>query len=493
MKNIFAILVFGYVAALQAAGQQQQQPPAGQQGQPGNMPGMSMPQPQQKPTPSKMPEPQPQMRGMTMNQAPQTPSGPELTLEQLEQMATANNPTLRQAEAEIRSTQGRARQAGLYPNPIIGYQGEQIRGGSFGGGEQGAFIQQDIVLGGKLGAARKVVEHEKSQAEAERDEQRLRVTNGVRLAYYQALAAQETITLRKSLLDLANDAVQTTKQLFNVGQSDQPDFLEAEIESQQAELALITAQQNQQKMWKGLTAVVGTPELPLSRLAGNLEEIPNIDANEWLQKLLADSPTIRIAQLAVNRGEAAVSSARKQPIPDLQLRGGVQQNRELLGASGNRVGLQGFAEVGIQLPIFNRNQGNVQAAKADLERALLETKRVQLLLRERLAMTVQSYLTARASAERYRNQMIPRAEKAYKLYLQKYNNMTAAYPQVLISQRTLFQLRTDYIAALESVWVNSVALRGFMLTDALEAPASSGEIDRAVRETNLPTGTGAQR
>src|SRR5476649_633354 len=163
MKNIFAILVFGYVAALQAAGQQQQQPPAGQQGQPGNMPRMNMPQPQQKPTPSKMPEPQPQMRGMTMNQAPQTPSGPELTLEQLEQMATANNPTLRQAEAEIRSTQGRSRQAGLYPNPIIGYQGEQIRGGSFGGGEQGAFIQQDIVLGGKLGAARKVVEHEKSQ------------------------------------------------------------------------------------------------------------------------------------------------------------------------------------------------------------------------------------------------------------------------------------------------------------------------------------------
>src|SRR5476649_311445 len=116
MKNIFAILVFGYVAALQAAGQQQQQPPAGQQGQPGNMPGMNMPQPQQKPTPSKMPEPQPQTRGMTMNQAPQTPSGPELTLEQLtleqlEQMATANNPTLRQAEAEIRATQGRARQA----------------------------------------------------------------------------------------------------------------------------------------------------------------------------------------------------------------------------------------------------------------------------------------------------------------------------------------------------------------------------------------------
>src|SRR5712672_1130306 len=264
-----------------------------------------------------------------------------ITLEELQQMALQNNPTFAQAAANIQAAEGRKKQSGLYPNPTIGYQGEQIRGGSFGGGEQGAFIQQDIVLGGKLGAARKVVEQEKRQALAERDEQRLRVTNGVRLAYYQALAAQEAITLRKNLLDLANDAVQTTKQLFNIGQSDQPDVLEAEIESQQAELALITEQQNQQKMWKGLAAVVGNPDLPFAHLAGNLEEIPNIDENEWLQKLLTDSPSIRIAQLAVTRGEAAVSSAKRQPIPDLQLRGGVQQNRELIAPSGNRVGLQG--------------------------------------------------------------------------------------------------------------------------------------------------------
>jgi outer membrane protein, heavy metal efflux system len=446
MKRIFSFVIFGCIAALSAAAQTQQ-----------------------------------------------PPTGPELTLEQLEQMATANNPTLRQAEAEIRSTQGRARQAGLYPNPTIGYQGEEIRGGSFGGGEQGAFIQQDIVLGGKLGAARKVVEQETRQAEAERDEQRLRVTNGVRVAFYQALAAQETVALRKNLLDLANDALQTTRQLFNVGQSGQPDVLEAEIESQQAELALVAAQQNQQRMWKTLAAVVGNPDLSLTRLAGNLDEVPNIDADEWLQKLLTESPAVRIAQLAVTRGEAAVASARKQPIPDLQLRGGVQQNRELLEPSGNRVGLQGFAEVGIRLPIFNRNQGNVKAAKADLERAQLETRRVQLLLRERLATTVQSYLTAKAAAERYRTQMIPRAENAYKLYLEKYNSMTAAYPQVLIAQRTLFQLKTDYITALENVWMNGIALRGFMLTDALEGPASTSEIDRPVRETNLPTSSGSQR
>jgi cobalt-zinc-cadmium efflux system outer membrane protein len=102
----------------------------------------------------------------------------------------------------------------------------------------------------------------------------------------------------------------------------------------------------------------------------------------------------------------------------------------------------------------------------------------------------QNYLTSKAAVDLYRKQMIPQAEQAYKLYLNRYNNMAAAYPQVLITQRTLFQLQTDYIASLESLWVNTVALKGFLLTDGLEAPTPPSEIDRPVRETNLPTGSG---
>src|SRR5215510_7117179 len=481
MKKLIqiAILICSVVfhAEAQQSAAQQQQPSTPQQ----QMPGMNMP-----PSPQQMP-------GMRMGEQ-QQPSGPVLRLEDLEQMGLANNPTLRQAEAELRATEGRKRQAGLYPNPTVGYQGEQIRGGSFRGGEQGAFVQQDIVLGGKLGAARNVVEQERKQAEAEHDEQRLRILNGIRVAYYQSLAAQETVALRAGLLKLAQDAVETSRQLFNVGQSDQPDVLQAEVEADQAELALSAAQQNQQRRWKALAAVVGKPELPLARLDGNLGDVPNIDPTEWLQKLLTDSPAVRIAQLGVNRAEAQLSRAKREPIPDLQLRGGIEQNRELLEPSNRPAGLQGFAEVGVRIPLFNRNQGNIEAAKAELERARLETRRVQLLLRERLASTVQNYLTAKSSAERYRDRMIPRAENAYRLYLQKYNNMQAAYPQVLIAQRTLFQLKTDYFSALESVWMSSIALRGFMLTDGLEAPTPPSEIDRPVREMNLPTpSSGSQR
>jgi outer membrane protein, heavy metal efflux system len=122
----------------------------------------------------------------------------------------------------------------------------------------------------------------------------------------------------------------------------------------------------------------------------------------------------------------------------LQLRGGLQQNRELETTTNRPIGLQGFAEVGVQIPIFNRNQGNVQASRADVERAQREVQRIQLVLRERAAALMQNCVTSRATVEKYQNRMIPRAQKAYDLYVKSYGAMAAAYPQVLISQRTLF-------------------------------------------------------
>ena len=36
------------------------------------------------------------------------------------------------------------------------------------------------------------------------------------------------------------------------------------------------------------------------------------------------------------------------------------------------------------------------------------------------------------------------------------------------------------------MWTSGLALKGYLLTDGLEAPARPGEIDRPVRETNVP-------
>jgi hypothetical protein len=64
--------------------------------------------------------------------------------------------------------------------------------------------------------------------------------------------------------------------------------------------------------------------------------------------------------------------------------------------------------------------------------------------------------------------------------------MLAAYPRMLEARRKNFQLELDYVRTLETLWTTSLALQGFLLTDGLEAPAHPSDVDRPMRETNLP-------
>ncbi|MGC1417051.1 MAG: TolC family protein, partial [Candidatus Acidiferrum sp.] len=149
-------------------------------------------------------------------------------------------------------------------------------------------------------------------------------------------------------------------------------------------------------------------------------------------------------------------------------------------------GWEGLAEASVELPLFNRNQGNITAALANIDRTEQEKTRVALTLRERAATVVDEYANAKLMAVEYRDEMLPQAKKAYSLLVDKYGKMLASYPRVLDAQRKLYELQIEYIAALEGVWTNGLALQGYLLTDGLEAPARPAEVDRPIRETNVP-------
>ncbi|HLI84459.1 MAG TPA: TolC family protein [Bryobacteraceae bacterium] len=400
------------------------------------------------------------------------PASAALRLGDLEQMALANNPTMAQARANFQVAAGRARQAGLYPNPSVGYYGDEIRGGSFGGGEQGGFISQTIVLGGKLGAARQVARLAAGEAQTASEAQRLRILTNVRALFYQVLAAQRMVGVRQNLVRLAGDAAQTSRQLGNIGQAERPDILQAEVDQQQATVSLRVAERNLQACWRILAAAVGKPDLPQAALEGDLESIPQLNYEESLGAALRESPEVKLAAQQVERAQASLVEARKAPIPDLQVTGILMQSNEALPPTGRPTGLIGGAQAGIQLPLFNRNQGNIAAARSAIESAQQELARVQLAVRQNLAALFRDYDSARLTAEQYKTEMLPRAEQAYRLYQSNYQKMAGAWPQVLFSQRTLFDLEIGYIQALDNAWQSALLIQGFGLTGALEEPAA---------------------
>jgi cobalt-zinc-cadmium efflux system outer membrane protein len=422
-----------------------------------------------------------------MGRAQERAHGALVTLEQVQKIAADSNPTLRQAEAEIRATKARQQQAGLYPNPTVGYTGDEIRGGSVGGGKQGFFLQQAVVTGGKLGLSREVFGKEVKLAEIEAEEQKIRVQSAVKMAFLRVLAAQELLETRRDLAKIAQDAAETQRRLMNTGQADESEVLGAEVEAQRMRMAARMQENTLREEWRSLAAVIGQPELPLATVAGNLEtDWPELNEDQAVETIAKESPAVRIADAAEARAQSVLARAKREPVPDVLIRGGLEYNNETLGSVPWAKGWEGIAELAVQIPLFNRNQGNTAAAKADIDRAGQEKTRIALTLRERAATAADQYANARLMAVEYRDEMLPRAKRAYSLMVDKYGQMLASYPRVLDTQRKLYELQIEYISALESVWTNGIALQGFLLTDGLEAPARPSEVDRPIRETNVP-------
>ncbi len=412
-----------------------------------------------------------------------------MSLDDFLSMAQKNNPTLAQAQSNVRRSEQQARQSGLYPNPSLGYSGEHIRGGDYGGGEQGGYIQQEIVLGGKLGLRRDTYRQQARADQIGVQEQTARVKASVHQAFYGALASQANVLLHQRLLRVALDGVETVHQLANVGQADAPDILQAEVEAEQAEVDFVRAQREYLQDLAILAAQAGGRDLPAAPLKGDLEHPPEINAEEQVSTIVTQSPQVRRAQQEVVIAEARLKASNRESIPDLTLRAGEWWSGEVIATSGKAAGPMSFVDIGVKLPLWNRNQGNIEAARAGLDRARQEVERLKLDLKRKAEPLAQEYQSSQFEANRYRDELLPRARRAYELYLMKYQQMAGAYPQVLISQRTLFQLQADYIHALERVWNNALALQNYTLSGGLEEVMDGEKPSTTV---NLPNGGGGE-
>jgi cobalt-zinc-cadmium efflux system outer membrane protein len=387
-----------------------------------------------------------------------------LTLADLEQMAIQNNPTLAQAVANVEAAQGRTEQSGLYPNPTVGYEADRIGAAGTAGEMQGVFIDQTIVTAGKLKLNRAKYAQEVSQMEAQAQAQQFRVLNGLRVRFYQLLAMQRLLDVRATLLKVAEDAVTTTEELINIGQANKADLLQARIEARQERVALENARTLYAAAWQQLATHVGNPCLPVGQVQGDLEApgaAPDFDAA--LTHLLEASPEVHVARAEVTRNQIALHREQVEPIPNLQVRVSNGYDFETRNDVTS-------VQVGVRLPIFDRNQGNIRSAQAQLAYSQADVARVELFLRQRLARTYGSYRTARSVVESYRKETLPEAKEAYELYLDSFKRRRAAYPQVLIAQRNYLQISVEYVQALEQLRRSEVAILGLLLVDGLEEP-----------------------
>ena len=167
--------------------------------------------------------PAPTPRAVT---APTAPAA--LGLADLVRLALDNNPSLRQSLYDVDAAQGRAVQAGLYPNPTVSVIGEEI--GRRGGIHTLPLVSQEIVTGGKLGLSRAVAERQTDQFVLALTRQRFALLTAVRQGYFEGLAAQRRIEVLEELVRLASRADENARRLLEAKVIPELDRLQFQVE-----------------------------------------------------------------------------------------------------------------------------------------------------------------------------------------------------------------------------------------------------------------------
>ena len=283
-----------------------------------------------------------------------------------------------QAAAAVDQTRGNLIQAGLYPNPQVGY----LRTDANKAGQsrsQGVFVGQEFVTAKKRQKAQAVQSAEVDRLSWQYQAQVQRVVNDVRIRYYDVLGAEQSVKMADRLVGIAENGLKTTEKLFEARQASKADVLQARIQLKTVRLTLRESEIRHRTAWKQLTHVVGVPDMPLTAVAGVIDgDIPERDFDASYHELLAGSPQVRAAEVRVSHARAELVSEQAQVVPNVTLQ--VVAERDQINQFNS---VNTFLSVPV--PIFNRNQGNIFHAQADIREACQEVERTKLALRDTLA------------------------------------------------------------------------------------------------------------
>jgi cobalt-zinc-cadmium efflux system outer membrane protein len=294
------------------------------------------------------------------------------------------------------------------------------------------------------------------------------------------------VVIHDRLLKVALDMDTNTHELSRIGQADAAAILTAEVEVEQARVEFLAAQRLFLAHYARLATFAGQHLLEVHPLRGSLVEPPGFDPEDYVKRDVEESPLVKHSQADEALAEARLKDAKRERIPNLNVTAGGWYSGEEVN-SGHKAGWESFVQAGVQLPLWNRNQGNIASSKILVDRAHKEVERTRLWTRNQTEPLAQEYQIAHFTAERYRTEMLPRARRAYDLQVIKYQQMALEYPPVLAAQHMLFTLQLGYTDALNQQWRAAIALQNYALMNGLNEPSSSGGDTTTI---NLPTAPG---
>ncbi len=329
-----------------------------------------------------------------------------LTLRDAIAEAVTRHPTLGVATERIAASVGLRRQAALPPNPELVLQTENTR--LFGNPahvwwrdtENFAYVQNLFETAGKRARRTEAAAVAVTRAEAERELLRRQIAARVGLAYWQAAGNQRLYRLLTENQENFDRIVGYHEARVREGAMAEVDLLRVRLESERLTLAANNALIDAERSRLLLFREMGRTDFPAVRLADPVEDRPPPLTVADESEALAQRPEARVARVNLDHTMAVVRLQRALAKPDIQ---GLFGYKSAEGLNTIVAGVQ------FELPVFERNQGNIAAAEADIRGASREMDAVEAIIRAEVRTAVRDYELRFAQIQR---SMLPLVQQA---------------------------------------------------------------------------------
>ncbi|MEZ6065741.1 MAG: TolC family protein [Planctomycetaceae bacterium] len=385
-----------------------------------------------------------------------------VSLLELQSMALQHSPVLRQAAADVEQARGLAIQAGLHPNPIIGYEGDSL-GTAKTAGYNGVYFNQEIVTAGKLGYAKNAALMEMQAAQANLRKARITLATEVRRRYFDVLIAEERLKLQRAIAELADEVYSAQIDLVASLNAAAYEPLQLRVSAVQARNNVVEAENQLAASWRRLAAAVGVPSMSRQPVSGSVEmSIPYVDYNSAAAYVSTYHSDLSARQALIGRASHNLCRQRVEPYPNLQVYSALQHD--------DTTNLNSFAanvQVGVEVPLFDRNQGNITAANAELVRAHQDLADTRNQLLGQLAEAHGRYSASQQIVKNYRDDILRDQVLVYRGVQERFRVWGEAgdFSEIVIAQQSLASAVDGYLSALNAQWQAAVDLAELIQAD----------------------------
>lgn len=374
----------------------------------------------------------------------------EITLDDALRAAYSREPELAAYALEVERNKALEEQAGKFPNPRLNMGMEEFGGSGFLSGTEVMKsrygLSQELELGGKRKKRVQAARQKTAVSQAEMEEKRRAVETLVKSRFVAVCTSQQALRIQKENLELVRASYSVISELVKAGEISPLLEDRAAAELATAETIYLRAEQLHEKYRLELAATWNSFNPEFTSVSGDFTKISEIPPLDNLLQLLNNHPLARQWEARKMLSQAELDLAKSRIWPNLEIGGGYQKFQE------NQQHAY-YVEMSIPIPLFNRNQGGIKAARAGKGIAEKREQYTLLLLKNRTASAFRDLTAVKAELESLNNTLIPAAKRSYEAVSEAFRLGEEEYISVIDSQRLLLEstrrqaeLTADYFA-----------------------------------------------